>query len=184
MLNNIVVDPISGREILKPPTWKDHKSLEENLKYESKTYNNDILECIRGRCSVNELRDFANKLREIGGADVITELLPSNAGNADSCLIANALNFDSKVGPSKWFAGNVADHVDANGHSIWYIQFANEELANKVSEGMAMPVLHIRTDYEGNKIYRHSLLVLPYKIYAAAFAFDSRLDVELNTFIV
>jgi hypothetical protein len=50
-----------------------------------------------------ELLQFCNKVREVGGAELLPALLPSEPGNASQCLIARALNFDCSVdctGPS------------------------------------------------------------------------------------
>lgn len=46
-----------------------------------------------------ELLDFANRLRRLGGANVIDAFMPSVAGSAKHCLIANALNFSALVSP-------------------------------------------------------------------------------------
>lgn len=48
----------------------------------------------------DELIDFANTIREAGGANVIDALMPSNPGLSQSCLIANALNFSASVDAS------------------------------------------------------------------------------------
>lgn len=44
-----------------------------------------------------ELLDFANKVREAGGADVLDAFMPSTPKEPGHCLIANALNFGCKV---------------------------------------------------------------------------------------
>lgn len=44
-----------------------------------------------------ELLDFANKVRQAGGAAVLEALLPSLQSDSQQCLIANALNFGCEV---------------------------------------------------------------------------------------
>lgn len=44
-----------------------------------------------------ELLEFANKVRKAGGANALDALMPSDVGIPESCLIANALNFDCRV---------------------------------------------------------------------------------------
>lgn len=44
-----------------------------------------------------ELLSFANKLRAAGEADPLEALMPSVPGDANACLIANAVNFQSEV---------------------------------------------------------------------------------------
>lgn len=51
------------------------------------------MECL----TEEELLEFANKIREAGGAELIEALLPSRPNDPSSCLIANALNFTSRV---------------------------------------------------------------------------------------
>lgn len=63
-----------------------------------------------------ELLEFANKLREIGGAPVLPALLPSIPTKSDACLIATSLNFNCKIDASGYvlaegWAMTVADDV-------------------------------------------------------------------------
>jgi hypothetical protein len=44
-----------------------------------------------------ELLDFANRWRAAGSAEALPALVPSDPVNTESCLIANALNFDCAV---------------------------------------------------------------------------------------
>lgn len=50
-------------------------------------------------CTEEELLEFANKLREAGGADVIEAFMPSIPEDETACLLATALNFRCSVGP-------------------------------------------------------------------------------------
>lgn len=43
--------------------------------------------------TVSELLEFCNKGRAAGAADLLDALLPSQPGNSEACLIANAMNF-------------------------------------------------------------------------------------------
>ncbi len=46
-----------------------------------------------------ETIEFANAVRAAGGGEIISALMPSSPGDASSCLIANALNFNCKIRP-------------------------------------------------------------------------------------
>lgn len=52
----------------------------------------------------DELLDFCNRAREAGGADVLEALIPSEPGNPEACLIANAMNFGCSVGPDDYYS--------------------------------------------------------------------------------
>lgn len=54
---------------------------------------------LRSVATEQELLDFANSIRRAGGANVLEALLPSEPGNSEECLIANALNFGCRVRP-------------------------------------------------------------------------------------
>jgi hypothetical protein len=44
-----------------------------------------------------ELLEFANKIREAGGANPLDALMPSTPSDSKACLIAQALNFSCVV---------------------------------------------------------------------------------------
>lgn len=110
-----------------------------------------------------ELLEFANKVREAGGANILEALLPSKKGMPSTCLIANALNFSCQV--KGYHDNNRERHED--GSYLW---------------GMFLPPN--MTGAEGRKIAdkldlryrRHKHMIeLPIHIGNAAQAFDAGL---------
>lgn len=49
--------------------------------------------------SEDEVLEFVNKVREVGGGDILKALMPSIPGKAHACLIAQGLNFGCAVWP-------------------------------------------------------------------------------------
>lgn len=101
--------------------------------------------------SLEELKDFCNKVREAGGAELLDELLPALPTDATACLIAKALNFDSTVG------GATSDHKDPSGRPLWAMTPPTEEIAKRISEALGLPLdyaeAYTRTDDERWKGY-------------------------------
>ncbi len=65
-----------------------------------------------------ELLSFCNKVREVGGAELLPALLPSEPGNANQCLIARALNFDCQVDST----GTPYEDSFGNTHARWQMR--------------------------------------------------------------
>lgn len=61
-----------------------------------------------------ELLEFANAVRQAGGANIIEALLPGEPQVAKACLIANALNFSCGVSPN----GRTNEH----GEAVWVMR--------------------------------------------------------------
>lgn len=82
-----------------------------------------------------ELLDFANAIRKAGGANVIEALLPSEKGNSEACLIANALNFSCTVG-----GGLSVDRYNnqfpplADGGWPWFMTFPDNMGVDRIRE--------------------------------------------------
>lgn len=126
----------------------------------------------------SELLEFANRVRDAGGAGIIEALLPSKPGIAEQCLLANALNFDCVVrGPS---SRSVMQHED--GSYVWVMvpQRGNRRSSNLLAEELARELdLEITWDTtDGSKptiadpgLYTCEI-VLPKHIGNAAAAFD------------
>jgi hypothetical protein len=159
-MSKIVTDEFSGRDI----ELHEHKSFHVYESIEDFALARPgVLQAIRYRATVDALLHFANRVRELGGADFIDKLMPSTPDNAESCLIANALNFNSQI----------------MGHKgVWSMHVANLELAEEISDGMDLAVYHEFDD----EIYRGSAITLPEEIGLVALAFDSNHDVELMQF--
>lgn len=113
-----------------------------------------------------ELLDFANRVREAGGADILNALLPSVPNDARSCLIARALNFDCIVKPI--FSSERARHdlpEYQSNHSMCWVMEAEEDIISKLREALNLPAIRIGP-------YKNLVLVLPEHIGNAALAFD------------
>jgi hypothetical protein len=100
-----------------------------------------------------ELLDFCNRLRRIGGADLLPALAPGRTGDAESCLIARGLNFGCTV--------------DGKGDDLWemetYQSFTDEQVE-------AITALMGDDPYSGD--YDCHCWTLPKHIGNAAEAFD------------
>lgn len=123
-----------------------------------------------------ELLDFANKIREAGGADVLEALMPSKPGDAEACLIANALNFGCSVRPVR---GHLPTYED--GSSPWVMEIGgDEDKLRELGEALDLPIVTItrsRFNYSTylDEYYDVDVLALPKHIGNAAEAFDSGL---------
>lgn len=156
-----IVDEESGRKI---QVW-EHEAEEyglENILPRDVLSHKDIV-AIRERAEVSEVIEFANKVREAGGGDVISGLLPSIPETPNSCLIANALNFDCSVN---------GDGIDENGDSIWYMVTEDESIQEKIAEKLGLDT-HLVSGV-------HKSIRLPVEIGLVAEAFDTYRDAELN----
>lgn len=119
-----------------------------------------------------EVLDFANRLRKIGGAEVIEAFFPSNPGSASSCLIANALNFGCSVAPGP--SGRNADGSIRPEYQYWCMDFPYHMYGaevERIAEEMGCEVQ--RLAYTETHQMR-----LPRLIGNAAHAFDSAPDDE------
>lgn len=70
-----------------------------------------------------ELLDFANAIRKAGGANVIQALLPSEQGDPNRCLIANALNFSCSVGGLMATKDGDSFPENSEGDYPWFMTF-------------------------------------------------------------
>lgn len=75
------------------------------------------VETYRGRkyrvpyATEQETLDFANMVREAGGADLLTGLLPAQPVQNNACLIAKALNFGCSVDGLEASEEHPAEHI-------------------------------------------------------------------------
>lgn len=107
---------------------------------------------------------FANKVREAGGGEVLTQLLPSEPQKANSCLIANALNFSCHVNPG--------DGTYPNGEDVWVMLLHDDALTRRIAKG-----IRCNTVYVGkSKSTRQLTIKLPKLIGNVAAVFDTLCD--------
>lgn len=154
----ILVDENSGREIFL--TEEEIAEINENGYSIEYVIGSDYT-AIAERASIKEIIEFANVVRKAGGGKVIGELMPSFPQDSDSCLIANALNFDCRV--------------DEYYGKDWAMRVYEEELAIKIANA-------IDSEYFFDSEANNFAIILPYEIGMVAKAFDSYRDVELETY--
>lgn len=80
------------------------------------------------RASLDEVRDFANKVRKAGGGNPLHALVPAFPTDATKCLIAKNLNFNCIVS---------AD--DGN----WYMGLDDEKIARKIAETLKLDLVFV-----------------------------------------
>jgi hypothetical protein len=164
---SVVVDPESGRKIIvHNENWQiSDKSLET---YFSNFVAGGIngLNSIRVRASVEEVIEFANDVRSAGGGNLIDGLMPSVPEEPNSCLIANALNFDCEV----------------NSHAgDWYMEVDDGEIGMKIADTLALSYYGGEQDDDGF-YWEPFVITLPYGIGCVAEAFDTYCDYELEQY--
>jgi len=178
---SVITDPISERDIIveEPNVDSSDWSTEATLIFLGYNVDSQYLHAIRNRCSIDELLTFANEVRKYGGSNnMLSELIPSNPGNSHSCLIANALNFESEIDcPYDNWRMNIgsAEIVKAIGNGMGLEYYIHEEEVEHYNE--------TTEDYEYETIEGDAgYVTLPEEIGLAAFAFDSYCDYELECF--
>jgi len=158
---HIVVDPVSGREVyVDKEKFEVSNSLEIYFRSNQGCYQN--LHAIRNRASINELLKFANEVRVAGKGEVIDELLMSTPQEAQACIIANALNFDSTV---------------SDDYGTWGMMIHDKSVIHNICDDLGLDI--IEDDYDGVVGVE-----LPENIALVAQAFDTWADVELEQFDV
>lgn len=125
------------------------------------------------RSTLEELKIFANKIREAGGAEFLDELMPAIPQHANSCLIALNLNFDCEVQAEQANKDGKYNHLGYNpGESVWTMYIGNYKKGKKIADEMDLPF-----DGEGEDIDEHyegyADIILPAKIGRVAAAFDA-----------
>ena len=80
------------------------------------------------RASLDELLEFANKVREAGGGAVLHALMPAVPEDPKACLVAANLNFNC------WVQHSVR-------HNRWAMFVEDEELAARIADAIGEPYL-------------------------------------------
>lgn len=122
--------------------------------------------------SNDEILEFCNKVREAGGGKPLDALLPGVPEDAHSCLIANNLNFQCRVGGLEGRGVTDEDQalirrVEGEG-GRWWMTLENEEVRDRIAE--ALDLEKVDTGYYWENPY-YSVL-LPKKIGNVAWNFD------------
>lgn len=160
----IVTDEVSGRKlIVDEDYWTDYG--ENADEYFSRFNILSNLYAIRNRASISEVIDFANKVRKAGGGNIIDSLMPSTPEQSDSCLIANALNFDCSIEPQI--------------NDIWFMIVDDVIIGEKIAQELG---LKYQVYDETGEFSSTVNIVLPKEIGLVAKAFDTYMDYELETY--
>lgn len=114
-------------------------------------------------CTEEELLEFANKIRNAGGANIIEAFMPSVVGEPESCLIANALNFSCSVNP-------VHPHLPNGEFPAWHMMFPYRTTCDEVELIAETVGCKCPPGYWGGVI--DDTIILPREIGNAAQAFD------------
>lgn len=132
--------------------------------------------------------EFANKVRNAGGANPIDALMPSVPEDSSACLIARNLNFSCDVEPISFLrAGTDIDNIDPRAHihgDAWGMFVEDEDVLERIAEATGLPVVHAPvltwtydegSDVEGSYAVDHlrSGIELPDELRDVAQSFDA-----------
>lgn len=121
------------------------------------------------RATLQETLDFANKVREAGGADALDALMPSSPQEPGSCLIANALNFSCEISGAEGTFGK-------NRWAMFLEGAKAIEQARKIGKALDLKIRVYEEDsFDGAQI------LLPLEIGQVADDFDKASDVLNQT---
>lgn len=156
-MTKVLEDTASNRKIYIDDY--DYESYLNNDFELEELVNPSDYEAIANRASVREVIEFANKVRKAGGGDIINSLMPSCPEDQNSCLIANALNFDCEIVPQ---------------NKEWHMVVHDPEIGENIAKELDLPYYFISETSVS--------ITLPKEIGYVAKAFDSQIDVELEKF--
>lgn len=118
-----------------------------------------------------ELLEFCNKVREVAGGSIIPALLPSIRSEKNSCLVANALNFDCSV--YGHIPVDAADLITYENGDIAWVMVSDDLLAlTKISYTLRLKPVVTKDFHPSGTIIKVGL-VLPQWVANAAKAFDN-----------
>jgi hypothetical protein len=123
------------------------------------------------RASLEELKDFANQVREAGGANPLDSLMPAIPQNSNECLIALNLNFSCEVeGEDTNYSGAYDDLGYNNEEQVWCMRLEDYDTGKKIANKLGL-------NFEGEEKDEYSggwaQIILPAKIGRVAAAFDA-----------
>lgn len=120
------------------------------------------------RASIQEVLEFANKVREAGGANPLDALMPAVPAQPHACLIAKNLNFNCSV-------YGVDGHYDSDGNPMWAMWFTPEdrEIRDRIADSLDLPRVS-ESSWNGAPLKEG--VVLPERIGNVAQTFDNVWD--------
>jgi len=109
--------------------------------------------------TLDQLKDFANKVREAGGGNPLDALMPAVPSDIDQCLIAKNLNFNCKV------------NTDGP-HEDWIMVLEDKTIRDNIAKALKLKVYDIPCDDEEDELFREYAVILPVAIGRVAAEFD------------
>lgn len=124
------------------------------------------------RASLEEVLEFANKVREAGGGNPLDALMPAVPTNSSQCLIAKNLNFNCRVsGGDAVYDGGV--EVDP---SLWEMTVEDKSVRDKIAASLGLQA--VDKTCSGETRYG---VILPREIGRVAAEFDNTFDEYIGT---
>lgn len=121
------------------------------------------------RATLEELQEFANKVREAGGGNPLDALMPAVPQDPKQCLIAKNLNFNCTVQPSSTNYGDDYENPNA-----WLMILEDHGVRDSIADSLGLE----KTDYvrnewkDGYKDVTYPAVKLPAKYARVAQDFD------------
>lgn len=109
------------------------------------------------RASLDEVLEFANRVREAGAGNPLTALMPAVPTASSQCLVAKNLNFNCRVA------------ADADTDEAWFMEVADEGLAREIGKQLNLNVYKAGATWAGVGEWR---ITLPEAIGSVASDFD------------
>lgn len=121
------------------------------------------------RATMEELAEFANKIRAAGGGNPLDALMPSVPEDASQCLIAKNLNFNCTVSEVEG-CENPDDWTDGG----WAMWVTDETLRDRIAETLELPKCNKREYIDYADVAKTDCfgVVLPQSIGQVASDFD------------
>lgn len=130
------------------------------------------------RASLEEVLEFCNIVREAGGGELITDLMPGEPGAATQCLIAKNLNFNCRVANGHIEHRDYIRYLEDRerqgyyaGEPRWMMSLMDRDTAYSIAAATGMQV------YESSGYNEICHLLLPALIGRVASAFDESIEV-------
>lgn len=127
------------------------------------------------RATLEELLEFANRVRQAGGGNPLDALMPAVPVDSKQCLIAKNLNFNCEVRglPCVDFDGVPTEPYCG----AWAMHFQDRELRDRIAEALELPVANSYSMGEEcswgyRRRYRAYAMILPNEIGQVASDFD------------
>lgn len=123
--------------------------------------------------TIEEVKEFANKVRQAGGANPLDALMPAIPEDPSACLIARNLNFSCQVDGAHIDDWEEVEHpevenwVNYGSDDRWQMTVDDPKIAKRIGEKLNLP-------YIDDSLYGRVLL--PVEIGNVALAFDSAIE--------